>query len=225
MEAEQIHSNETNMTLELAAFERAVCDEIGRERGVQAWLRSRSRVERGLMILAVAALVAGLTFIVAPRPDFYTYPRVRMVATLGWFLIAGGVATWIALRPIYLSRATTGLVVAAATLALLGPIATSLLPEVPMVHAPAHRVWPWAYGCFASGITAALVVLVVSRVLDRGGAHSSGQVVLAAAAAGLAGTTALQLHCPINYPLHLLLGHATVPLGLILGTWFARRAS
>jgi hypothetical protein len=225
MEIDPIHSNEAKLTLDLAALEHAVREDLDRERGVQAWVRSRSRAERGLMILGVAGLVAGSTFLVAPRPDLYTYPRVRMLATLAWFLVAGGVATWIALRPIYLPRPPRGLVLAAAAFAILGPIVTALLPEVPMAHAPVHRVWPWAYGCFASGITAALVVLVISRAFDRGGAHAGGQIVLAAAAAGLAGTIALQLHCPINYPLHLLLGHATVPLGLILGAWFARRAT
>jgi len=211
--------------VDLAALERGLRDHLDRERGPLAWLRSRSRPARVLLLLGFAVAVAALTWLVAGRADLATYPRTRMIATLAWFAAAAGAAAWLALRPIYLprpARSTTALVLG---FAVLGPLVTAVLPAAPTAAAiiAAENLWSWAYGCFACGVTAGLAALLFARAVDRGGSLATGQLALAAAAAGLVGNAALQLHCPINQPLHLLLGHATVPLGLLLGALLVRR--
>jgi hypothetical protein len=225
MDVEDKQAFESPSAQLLGELERALHADLERERGPLAWLRSQSRPVRLGILLLVASSIALLTLHVAPRPDLAGYPRLRMIVTLAWFAIGVGGTAWVALRPIYLPRPERGVVALVAAFAGLGPVVTSLLPAAPMEHAYAHQLWPWAYGCFAAGTTASLAVLLAARAIDRGGALSLGQIVLASLAAGLVGNVALQLHCPVNYPLHLLLGHATVPVGLVLGTWFARRAA
>ena len=214
--------------VDLAALERAVREDLDAERGVLASLRAQPRPVRWLLMVGAAALLAAVTFALAPRADFAIYPRERMLVTLAWFAIAAGVAAWLALRPVYLARPERSWVLAAAAFALLGPLLTAIVPlgiTTPVAHGAPQKLWPWAYGCFAGGVTAGLVALVIGRLLDRGAPLASGQVVLAGAAAGLVGAIALQLHCPIHQPLHLLLGHASVPVGLIAGLWLTRRAA
>ena len=67
---------------------------------------------------------------------------------------------------------------------------------------------------------ACAAVLLLGRLLDRGLGAA-----LAAVSAGASGTLLLHLHCPINHPLHLLLGHATVALvAIAAGHLLHRRA-
>jgi hypothetical protein len=208
--------------IDLAALEQAIRGQLEHERGVRAWLRSRSRPARLAMALGFAALVGVAMLLFAHRGDLPTYPQARMLLELAWFVAGTGAAAWLALRPIYLPRPSGGVVAAVAAFALAGPIVAALLPEVPTsAYHRAYHSWR-ALGCFGIGTATSLLAFVLARALDRGGTHGAGQLVLAAAAAGLVGNVALQLHCPINYPGHLLLGHATVPLGLVLGALGAR---
>ncbi len=206
--------------LDLSRLEQAVRADIDRERGLGAWLRSGSRALRFALALAFGVGVALLTLVAYARRDLDTYPLARMCVTLGWFGVAAGVSAWLALRPIYLPRPDARLVAAVAVFALLGPVVTALWPAAP---AASGLALGHAYSCFIIGTSVGLAALLFARALDRGGAHGVGQMVLAAVAAGLVGTVALQVHCPNNYPMHLLLGHATVPVGLVAGTLLARR--
>jgi len=209
--------------MDLTALERAVRADVARERGARAWLRSRSPALRLVLALGFAMLLAVTVLVVRARGDLHTYPVWRMGLTLGWFGLAAGASAWLALRPVYLPRPSARLVIGLAAFALAGPLVTALLPAVPTdetLHA--HRS-ALAGGCFTIGALAGVVTLLLARLLDRGGPHGPGPLVLAAAAAGLVGNVALQLHCPINFPAHLLLGHATVPMALVLATLLVRR--
>ena len=78
------------------------------------------------------------------------------------------------------------------------------------------------YGLF--GLLCAAPLVIIVRALDR--APLLGVTTLALA--GLVGNIALQLHCPIVSRSHLLAGHFTVPLFLILvagGIAVIRRSS
>jgi hypothetical protein len=202
--------------MDLSALEQAIRADLERERGAIAWLRSRSTPARLGLSLGFGALVAVLTLLVAARHDLHVYPMARLLLALGWFGVAAGVCAWLALRPAYLPRPSTAVVVAAAAFALCGPVVVALLPEVHTSGVRGH-----APICFAIGSLAGVVALLAARAVDRG-AHGTGQLVLAAAAAGLLGSVALSLHCPVNHPAHLLLGHATVPFALVAGTLLAR---
>jgi hypothetical protein len=68
-------------------------------------------------------------------------------------------------------------------------------------------------------------VLLLLRLADRSGRTQLDGVLLAAVLGGMAGVSALHLECPINYPLHLIVGHAVVPLLFIgVSRWLARDA-
>jgi len=66
-------------------------------------------------------------------------------------------------------------------------------------------------------------VLLAARLLDRGAHAGLGRRLLAAAAAGLAADLALELHCPIDDPGHLLAGHAAVGVALAAACALLRR--
>jgi hypothetical protein len=203
--------------MDLSALEQAVRADLERERGAVAWLRSRSTPARLGLALGLVALVAALVLLLAARHDLHAYPLARLVAMLGWFTVAAGACAWLALRPAYLPRPSRAVIAAAAAFALGGPVVMALLPEVHTNDLRGH-----AAVCFGIGTVAGLLALVVARALDRG-AQGAGQLVLAAAAAGLLANITLALHCPVNHLGHLLLGHASVPFALVVGAWLARR--
>ena len=79
-------------------------------------------------------------------------------------------------------------------------------------------------GCFVLGALVGGFVVVGLRLLDRGGHRSREAALFAATAGGLAANAALELHCPATAPAHLLLGHASVALVLVLVYGGMRRA-
>jgi hypothetical protein len=101
--------------------------------------------------------------------------------------------------------------------------------------APAHVSHPASLGgggdelirravaCLVFGVACGAPVLAGAWFVGRSTLGSAPLAV--AAGAGVAGALALQLHCPITAPPHLLLGHATVVplvLGVALGVrWVA----
>ncbi len=130
-------------------------------------------------------------------------------------------ATWYALRPLYLPepRWRLRLLVAAG---LVAPAAVALLPELPTAAAALAEYTPLgsAYYCVADGTLLALPLLLAVRLADRRGLRTGGA---AALAAGTVGVLGLHLQCPLNQPSHLLLGHATLPLALLVGVLAFRR--
>jgi len=70
-----------------------------------------------------------------------------------------------------------------------------------------------------------VLVVLVLRALDRTAHDSRPAGVLAAVTGGVAGNPALERHCPVTAPAHLLLGHATVGLMLVLAYGLTRRSA
>jgi hypothetical protein len=204
---------------DLARLEAAVLASVEAERGPVARVRALGRPSRLALLVGVVALEGLVFWLFLRRADLGVYPSARLAATVGGYgglLIAAG---WLALRPLYLpDRPAARRVVVA--VGLLLPVVLALLPEVPTVSPPAGGPARWATFCFLDGALVAAAVLVAGRLLDRGGPGAS----LAALAAGMAGTLMLHIHCPINQPVHLLVGHATVPLvAVAAGLLLARR--
>ncbi len=211
---------------ELAELELAVVERLGAERGLLARARALPRPARlgAIALLALAEALFFSTFL--RRVDFATYPAWRMAATLGIYALGVVLLGWFALRPLYLPPLPRW---AERTLLAAGlgvPALIALLPAVPTT-APEAEVFNypgWAYYCFVDGGGLAVAVLLCARFLDRGGHQSRATALAAVAGAAFVGLAGLQIQCPINYPMHLLTGHATVPIGLALAYVLFRRS-
>jgi hypothetical protein len=185
---------------------------------VVAWVRTLPRTARVVILAALLASGAIAFLAFDPRVDLVTYPTGRLAGILGVYAALAIGAAWIGFRPIYLPPLRRGLELAWLALAAAAPIGVALLPELATDPGAASRYHAARHAaiCFAVGGSIGLASVVFARLLDRGGHRALGAATLAAVAGGLGGVAALQLECPFNYPVHLLLGHATVPAGLLL---------
>ncbi|HKA90311.1 MAG TPA: hypothetical protein VKE22_21765 [Haliangiales bacterium] len=199
---------------------------LARERGARGRLRSLPRPHRlGIVAALVAALAAGV-LLAAPRADLDTFPRLRLLLAVGGFAALALLSAWHALRPIYLPPAAAWATWTVLGLGLAGPLVWAKLPEVPTMPLKIDGLAPvWMAHCFFLGVVSGGALVLLVRGLDRGGRTGADMALLGAAFGGLVGNVGLLLFCPINFPLHLLLGHATVPIGLILVVGIATRAS
>jgi hypothetical protein len=68
-----------------------------------------------------------------------------------------------------------------------------------------------------------MAIVLLARAIGRGGGRSMDEALLAAVAGGLAGLLGLHFECPINFRMHLLLGHVPVPIVLVLANRFLTR--
>jgi len=203
-----------------ADLERAILDDIRAERGVVAALRERSRSTRLAALALLVGAEAWFMYTYLRRMDWADYPPWRMALIAGGFAAGALVLGWVALRPMYRPPPRrAGAILGAA---LLLPFAVALLPALPTPHLPRFTYPGFAFRCFAYGACLAWPVILWVRTLDRGG-HAFGWA--AAVAGGYAGLLGLQLECPVNDPVHLLTGHAIVPVGAAIGYWLLLRRS
>ncbi len=199
----------------LAALESRVEADLARETGALAWLRSRGRPARLAVVGTVLALDAALVLAWRPRPDLGELTHGRLAVTLGCLGALLVLAAWHAMRPLYVAPAPGWAPATLVALAVLAPVALGVLPGGPAV-APPTFLGP-AAGCLALGAMLGGALLVIARALDRGGTTALTGAFLAAAAAGLAGNVLLCLHCPVNDPAHVVVGHAGVVVVLLAG--------
>ncbi|HEX7668562.1 MAG TPA: hypothetical protein VF395_03215, partial [Polyangiaceae bacterium] len=200
-----------------AALFVAVQADLSHERGPAAWLRglpTRNRLALAAVFSAALVATIGVTL---PRSRFGPMPPSRVVLVVTVLAAVLALTLRLALRPLQaapLSRTLSGVCFAAGlVLPLLfaaGPFPTefALSPGVSFVSA--------ALGCFLLGAITGGLVVVLLRALDRGAHGSRRMALLAATAGGLAANAALELHCPVTAPAHLLVGHAAVALALVL---------
>ena len=210
---------------ELEALFASLEQEVQRERGLPAFLRSRSTVVRNALLASVAGAVVLLAYLAFARPDLSAYPLGRMATVLAIAGLGAFASLRLALRPVYQAPAPSWLLPLIASLSLCGLAAVYMMPALPALDA-AHVPEPGldaalhlAAPCLGIGLLITLGLVGLWWLLDRGGARRG---LAAAAAAGLTANLALQLHCPITAPGHLLLGHLGVAL-VILGVALAAR--
>jgi hypothetical protein len=178
-------------------------------------LSTRARVALGSVGVITIAAVAGLAM---PRADLAGCAASKIMLTLGTTTGLVAIAIALGLRPLHRpplpSWALPGLV--AATAAGLGVCYF----VCPVAIATSTGVGT-AAGCAMLGTVAALPLLGLLFVLDRG--SSPGGLALAAAA-GAAANTTLLLHCGNANFEHMLAGHATVVLIVTAGYLLCSRA-
>ncbi len=195
------------------------------ERDVLSRLRVLPRAVRFLLLLVPMIGVPLAMFMWMRRADYDVFPQGRMLGFTLLYLGVAMAAAWESLRPVWLPEAPRWVVRTLIAVALLGPVVNAAWTEAPTLPsiAATYRELPWAYVCAALGVVSGGMTLVLSRVLSRRGGRGRDETLLLAASAGLAGVLAGWLECPINFPMHLLLGHASVPALLIGLTLLSRR--
>ena len=203
----------------------AVETNVAAERGFVAWLRSlptRARtVTAALWVSALVALVA----VTMPRTRFAPLPADRVVLVVTVLAALLAVALRLGLRPLQVAPPGTALSVVGFVAGLVAPFLFALGPSPsPFGDIPGVTFVQATVGCFVLGALVGGFVVVGLRLLDRGGHRSREAALFAATAGGLAANAALELHCPATAPAHLLLGHASVALVLVLVYGGMRRA-
>jgi hypothetical protein len=195
---------------------------LAKNRGFAELLReSRTALRVGLALAGVAALaLAHLAW--SRRADFAVYPAPALLVAVGSSCLLLGALLAIGLRPLQraLSPRWQRYALTAAALAL--PVILAARPQAHLDHplsvaGTGADFLPRAAACFSYGSLLAIPLVVLCWALDRGEHRSLPNALLAAAAAGIGANLALELHCPITHPLHLLAGHASVGLALVVG--------
>jgi hypothetical protein len=96
-----------------------------------------------------------------------------------------------------------------------------VLAAIPIVRAQPMRTFlaalPHSAACFTGGALLSVTVLLWWRALDRLAGGGRARLVLAGAFAGLAGHLFIDWRCPSSDPMHVLIGHASLVLVVVLG--------
>ena len=202
------------------------------ERGLRAWLRSRTTRSRLLLATLVVLVLAGSQLVFSLRADWSVYPARRMLLTCGVFALGCVAALREYLRPLTRPPMSPARRTALATVLLCAPVLIAGSPRVETDHpaslaGAAADFAPRAGACFAYGLLLSALLVWALWSLRRQDRARPSQEFLAAASAGLAASLLLQIHCPIVWPAHLLAGHASVGfawlIGLVLLAWRGTR--
>lgn len=190
---------------------------VRQEVGPRAYVRSRSTNVRRALAGGALAGVAAFVAIASPRGDLATMGKLRLVAAMTLYSGLAFAAMHVALRPLTKPSGPDGpgrlLVVAG--LATATGFALAPLASGESLTATGMSFAPMVASCFGFGTVFALPLLVLGWALDRGGYLVGSRLLLAGAAAGLAGNLFLELHCDVQLPAHLLMGHVTVVVALL----------
>ena len=217
--------------LEFDALFASISAEVEAEHGVVSGLRERLPTERVALGLLAMALTTVVVYATTRRVDMAVYPLLRLGLEMGALSIAAALALWWGMRPLYLPEPPRWVVPTILGALCILPFASGLLPIAHLNHPASLEgagadLWVRAIKCLLFGIVTAVPTLLVAGALQRVQTPGRNRLLLAAIAAGSGGIVALAVHCPITQPLHLVVGHAPVILGVIacaLVARFARR--
>ena len=188
-------------------------ERIKADRGLLAWLRCRPTSQRfGMVLLALAGLMA-LTLWRFQRPDFATYPALRLALTFSVYLVALALSIGELVRPLYTRGRTELFIVLTGALPLL---VAALPAAVRFEDAPTTT--GHGHDCIAVGMLAGFLLMLIVRAFDRAPRVGTGPALLLGNTAGLFANLVLMLHCPIDRPAYLLVTHAL--LGVALAALF-----
>ena len=200
---------------------------IDHERGLRAFLRSRSTRMRWALSLCLPALVLA-------RELLHRRVPLQSVSTsrlLGGLLLAGllGVVAHSALRPLPIERRAARFRSGLALIAWCLPCVLWFAPETQanaddLSGSLALR----SLACFAYGSALSAPSFALLWAFDRGVRVPFRVWALGAATVGLVANLILLLHCPITNRTHLVLGHFSIGLAWFLAAsaaaWWGRHA-
>jgi hypothetical protein len=188
---------------------------IVRERGVRAFLRSRSTRVRWALSLCLPALLLARE-LVRKRVAWRELGVPRMIG--GLFLLGlFGIVANSALRPLPIERRAARLRSALAVLAWCLPCVLWFAPEAQASADDFSGTFAWrSLACFAYGSVFAAPSFALLWAMDRGVRVPFRVWALAAGGVALVANLILMLHCPITSRAHLVAGHFSIGLA-----WFA----
>lgn len=201
----------------------SVVARLDEDDGLRAGLRSVPTCVRFILGLTASILTAVVFFVAWLRPDFGAYPTVRMWVTLASLAAASGVGLWIALRPAHKAPLGRRIIAGLAAALMLVTLIPGLLPMVPDGEHTERGFVVASLICLCIGSAAAIPGLGALYMIARQDRWKIESAVFAALGLGLAGHLALQVHCPIDDPLHILTGHSGVAAIALFAVFIADR--
>jgi len=195
---------------------------IANERGVRAYLRSRSTRVRWTLSLLVPALLLARE-LMRKRAAWHELGTPRL---LGGLLLVGllGLVTRSALRPLPVERRAARLRSALAMVAWCLPCVLWFAPEAQAGAAELSGDFTLrSLSCFAYGSALAAPSFAMLWALDRGVRVSSQVWALAAGSVALLANSLLLLHCASTNRAHLMAGHFSIGLVWLVAVLLASR--
>jgi len=198
-----------------ASMEALVNQSLAEEdRGLGRLRNLSTPIRRALGVGVLFALFL-LIYFFSGRPDWDVYPSGRMGLELLFLLGVNLAALWLFLHPLHGVQTPRSRVVGAMLMAMLAPFVLGFLPQAHLGHEASMAgagddFAVRATQCLVWGLVVSAIAVVALMGLDRSGQNEQGRVWLVAGAAGCAAVVGLQLHCPITYPTHILVGHGPV---------------
>jgi hypothetical protein len=192
---------------------------LSSEQGLLGRLRETRTTSRLLAATGVAFLVlAGVGF-VTPRSRIAPMPVTRVVLVVSVLSVLFALGTRLVLRPMQSPPPSRRVL----SLALLGGLLAPFLFAAVSTDSHAAEYSASALRCFLVGGALGAGFVGLLYAFDRGELASSATGPIAAVAGGLGANAALELHCASSDPVHLMLGHATIGVALLL--LFAARSA
>lgn len=187
------------------------------------WRLRAMPTNRRAAIGLCAALIGAIVYLLAwRRPDWGVYPMMRMGLVAGSMLIATGFGVVLSMPRSYRPERPFAVRLGLFTFLLAIPFVPALFPPAHAAHAASMvppSLWVGATKCLGLGSLAAVPALLTIRLLQRDAKLELWPTLFSALAAAVGANIALQFHCPIVDPMHLVAGHATLGLVYALLAW------
>jgi hypothetical protein len=183
---------------------------LARLRGLPTWARRLAVLVSVLPVVIYHALRFGW------RLDIDVYPMTRLGLTLAAFALLALRNAWVALRPPHEPAESTPRACLFVALAAIASLLAAVWPA-PYPMSPT-LCWDTEEGmaleCFTWGLAMGLPLVVTTVLLNR--LNTVASLVLAAAAGGLVGSLVQAAQCPHVGTTHLLQGHVTIIVALVV---------
>lgn len=209
--------DEADLAPVLAGLERS----LTAEQSLAGRLRSLSTRVRALLAAIAASLIVLVAGLLPLRPDLSVYPPLRLSLELGLVAAMATGAAWLWLRPLFRSPLRRWIAPSIAASSLVLPWLIAAAPAAHRAH-PASLAGTGddlvarALACLLYGGVWGALLALGSRAIGRTPTAPPRLRVFGAVAGALVGLLSLQLHCPLTSPVHLLAGHAPVPMLLVV---------